>query len=71
MEREWRIQIAELELDPKETLVIVPDADTAFELTHTHVEYELDYDNYPCHTGSYTVDKWIVVSLDLFGFTME
>lgn len=70
-EREWRIQIDELELDPKETLLIVPDVNTAFELTYTHVEYELDYDNDPSPIGSYPVAKWMVVSLDLFGFKME
>lgn len=70
-EREWRIQIPELKLDPKKALVIVPDVDIAFKLTHEHVEYELDYDTDPSPTGSFPVAKWMVVSLDLFGFKME
>lgn len=66
-EREWRIKSDFLELDPKSTLIVVPDAETAFELAYEHsdVEVELDYPGTPI--GSYHVAKWMTVSLDLFG----
>ena len=69
-EREWRINAGKLFLDPKETLVVVPDADTAFDLAYQNAEVELDYDRDPVPQGAYHVAKWMTVSLDLFGFNL-
>ena len=70
-EREWRINTDTLMLDPKETLVVVPDSETAFDLAYEHAGIEVDYD-YPGGDpiNSYHVAKWMTVSLDLFGLTM-
>ncbi|MDZ7724636.1 MAG: hypothetical protein U5R06_17975 [candidate division KSB1 bacterium] len=70
-EREWRIKVEHLNLNPKETLVVVPDAESAFDLVYQHSNVELDYDNEPIPQGSYHVAKWMAVSLDLFGFKVE
>lgn len=67
-EREWRIEAKELLLEPKETLVIVPDAETAFNIAYENSDIELDYDRGPEPQGACHVAKWMTVSLDLFGF---
>lgn len=71
-EREWRIKTDCLVLDPKQTLVVVPDAETAFDLAFEHAKFEWDLD-YPGGEpiGSYPVAKWMTVSLDLFGLKMK
>ncbi|MBB5349553.1 hypothetical protein JWG42_14405 [Desulfoprunum benzoelyticum] len=69
-EREWRIKADKLLLDPKETLVVVPDAETAFDLAYQNAEVELDFDRDPVPQGAYHVAKWMTVSLDLFGFNL-
>ena len=67
-EREWRIQGDSLELDPKQTLVVVPTSEEAFELVYemADVEGEIDEDGMP--QGPFHIAKWLAVSLDLFGF---
>ena len=67
-EREWRIRGADLQLDPKETLVVVPTADEAFDLTYRLADMEADYDDDGGPSNAYHVPKWLTVSLDLFGF---
>jgi len=70
-EREWRIKAESLILDPKETLVVVPDAETAFDLAYGHANIEIDYDTaWDPPNGSYHVAKWMTVSLDIFGLKM-
>lgn len=69
-EREWRIKAPKLILDPKETLIVVPDAETAFDLAYLNAEVELDYDRDPIPQGAYHVAKWMTVSLDLFGYNI-
>ena len=65
-EREWRIKADSLKLDPKQTLVVVPTADEAFEIVYEHSDIETDYDeNGP--SGAYHVPQWLAVSLDIFG----
>lgn len=67
-EREWRIKADELILDPKETLVVVPTSEEAFDLVYSHSGMEADYDDHSGSiTGAYHVAKWLAVSLDLFG----
>ena len=66
-EREWRINVDYLELDPSETLVIVPTSEEAFELVYEFADLEPDGDeDGPC--GVYHRAKWLAVSLDIFGF---
>jgi hypothetical protein len=66
-EREWRIRTDSLKLDPKETIVIVPTAEEAFDLVYQFANLEADYDeDGPSH--AYHVAKWLAVSLDIFGF---
>ena len=65
-EREWRIRTDYLRLDPRETLVVVPKAQEAFELVYEFGDLQDDSDwDAPgvCYTH-----KWLAVSLDLFGF---
>lgn len=65
-EREWRIKVDHLELDPRETLVVVPDSQEAYTLVYEFAEPELDGDwDSP---AVYHNPKWLAVSLDLFGF---
>ena len=66
-EREWRIRVDYLRLDPKETLVIVPTSDEAFEIVYQFANMEADYDSDGSIMGAYHVPKWLSVSLDLFG----
>lgn len=67
-EREWRIQTDELVLDPKKTLVIVPTADDAYDITYGYSEPEPDgYGSDGIPMGVYHKPKWMAVSLDLFG----
>ncbi len=73
-EREWRICADSLTLDPKQTLVIVPDATTAFQIVYGHAEEEpiVDYsDGQVWIAGIYHEPKWLAVSLDLFGLAKE
>ena len=44
-EREWRIRIESLKLDPKETLVVVPTSDEAFDFVYEFADIEADYDD--------------------------
>ncbi|MGB3340822.1 MAG: hypothetical protein WBB37_05010 [bacterium] len=72
-EREWRIKIDFLELDPKETLVIVPTSEEAFEIVYEFAKPEADWDVEGSSgegyiAGVYHKPKWLAVSLDLFGF---
>ena len=72
-EREWRINIDFLQLDPKQTLVIVPKADEAFDLVYEFARIEADYDVEGTSgegyvSGFYHAPKWLAVSLDIFGF---
>lgn len=68
-EREWRIKVDYLELDPKETLVVVPTSEEAFDLVYEFAGLEADGDwDDPFPTGFYHKAKWLAVSLDIFGF---
>jgi hypothetical protein len=69
-EREWRIRSDSLQLDPKQTLVIVPTADEAFELVYEFAEAEADWDE-DGPVGVYHVPMWLAVSLDIFGFHLN
>lgn len=66
-EREWRINTDYLALDPKETLVVVPTSEEAFELVYEFANPEADWDE-GGPVGVYHRAKWLAVSLDLFGF---
>lgn len=73
-EREWRIRTSTLALDPKQTLVVVPKSDEAFELVYEFADMNMDYDyadgeSFP--VGTYHTAHWLAVSLDLFGFDYE
>lgn len=73
-EREWRIRTSTLALDPKNTLVVVPTSDEAFELVYEFADLEADFDyadgeSYP--VGTYHIAHWLAVSLDLFSFNYE
>jgi len=73
-EREWRIRTGALALDPKNTLVVVPTSDEAFELVYEFADMEADFDyvdgeSFP--VGAYHTPHWLAVSLDLFGFNYE
>ncbi len=66
-EREWRIRTDALILDPKQTLVVVPTSDEAFDIVYRYADVEADYDRDGSVLGSGHVPKWLAVSLDLFG----
>ena len=66
-EREWRIRADYLQLDPKETLVVVPSSDEAFDIVYQFANIEADYDRDGSIMGAYHDPKWLAVSLDLFG----
>jgi len=68
-EREWRIRTDYLQLDPKETLVVVPTSDEAFEIVYEFANIEPDGDVREFPSGFYHEPKWLAVSLDLFGFS--
>jgi hypothetical protein len=81
-EREWRIKIDELELDPQHTLVVVPSSAEAFEIVYgfAHVDIEHDWasDDWDDPTagyitGSHHIHKphWLTVSLEMFGFKAQ
>lgn len=70
-EREWRIQTPMLTLDPRHTLVVVPTADEAFEITYGFADLVPDYDDEPTPTGAYHQPSWLTVSLDLFGLKFD
>lgn len=65
-EREWRIRTECVRLDPKETLVVVPTADEAFEVVYEFAKTEADWDE-DGPTGVYHVANWLAVSLDILG----
>jgi hypothetical protein len=72
-EREWRIRANELQLDPKNMLVIVPTSEEAFEVVYEFANIEADWDvegsgGEAFITGTYHDPKWLAVSLDMFGF---
>ncbi len=70
-EREWRIKTDKLELDPKQTLLVVPSADEAFELMYNNADEEYDeYDEEGIPQKINHVPYWMAVSLDLFGIRM-
>jgi len=67
-EREWRVRVERLTLDPKATIVVVPTVDEAFDLMYGHADLEPDDwgdDGLPAHI--YHKAKWLAVSLDFFG----
>ncbi|MBW2321510.1 MAG: hypothetical protein JRF31_11890 [Deltaproteobacteria bacterium] len=66
-EREWRIRTDFFQLDPKETLVVVPTSDEAFDIVYQFANIEADYDRDGSIMGAYHEPKWLAVSLDLFG----
>ena len=66
-EREWRIRAEEVVLDPKQTLVVVPTSDEAFDVVYQFANVEADYDIDGSVMGAYHDPKWLAVSLDLFG----
>jgi hypothetical protein len=66
-EREWRINVEHLELEPKQTLVIVPTAEEAFEFVYQYAREEPDVDGSGSAVGSYHHPKWLAVSLDMLG----
>ena len=86
-EREWRICIDELVLDPLKTLVIVPDAITAYNITYGYAQEKTslvykkdaiklgkrksDQKAQSWVVGNYREPKWMAVSLDLFGIDKE
>jgi len=67
-EREWRIKVDYLDLDPNQTLVVVPTSEEAFDLVYEFAEMKPDgdWDDFP--SGFYYEAKWLAVSLDIFGF---
>ena len=66
-EREWRIKTNSLTLDPKETLVIVPTADKAFDLVYGLAKDKSEQqDEHTWFEGKEA--KWLAVSLDILGF---
>ncbi|MDQ1351948.1 MAG: hypothetical protein QG657_2254 [Acidobacteriota bacterium] len=67
-EREWRYRGDRLFINPKETLVVVPTADEAFEIAYELADMEADYDRDGNLEGAYHVPRWLTVSLDIFGF---
>ncbi|MDP3181913.1 MAG: hypothetical protein Q8M54_03725 [Desulfobaccales bacterium] len=68
-EREWRIKADYIQLDPNETLVIVPTSEEAFRIVYDFANIESDYDRDGSPMGGiYHIPKWLAVSLDLFGF---
>lgn len=72
-EREWRIQTGALQLDPAQTLVIVPTAAEAFELVYEFADMKADWDVEGSHgeayiCGTYHEPRCLDVSLDIFGF---
>ncbi len=69
-EREWRIKTDALKLNPKETLVIVPTSEEAFDLAYEYAKIEADIDVDGSTMGAYHVPKWLAVSLDLFGINL-
>lgn len=76
-EREWRICRDELLLDPEKTLVVVPDARTAFDIAYSFSEEDAstqsvgmskkDSEREEGSVRTFTREpKWMTVSLDLF-----
>lgn len=71
-EREWRIQADELIITPNNTLIVVPTAPEAFELTQYFCEQEPDdFDDEGMPHRLYEYPTWQTVSLDLFGLTED
>jgi hypothetical protein len=68
-EREWRIKTDFLQLDPNETLIIVPTSEEAFQIVYSFANIEADWDDEQ-PIGAYHVPKWLAVSLDLFGINL-
>jgi hypothetical protein len=66
-EREWRVKTDHLDLDPRETLVVVPSSDEAFQIVYDFAELETDWDE-SGPVGAYHSPRWLAVSLDLFGY---
>ena len=75
-EREWRIRCDELLLDPKNTLIVVPDAETTFDIAYSYSEEYLSSDTSAYKEADGQVGgqskvltrkpTWMTVSLDLF-----
>ncbi len=70
-EREWRIEMKELRLDSKHTLVIVPTSAEAFEIVYENSNLEADVDSDGVSMGVFHTPTWLAVSLDMFGFTYD
>jgi hypothetical protein len=66
-EREWRIKTEHLDLDPKETLVVVPSRDEAFQIVYDFAVIQTDW-NEDGPIGTFHAPRWLAVSLDLFGY---
>ncbi len=67
-EREWRISSKRLMLDPKHSLVIVPTADEAFQFAYGLASVEPSYSAVGDVDGEIHSPKWLVASLDIFGY---
>jgi hypothetical protein len=80
-EREWRIRCDELLLDPKNTLIVVPDAETAFDIAYSYSEEYLSSETSAYKEADGQVGgqskvltrkpTWMTVSLDLFDIKVE
>lgn len=71
-EREWRIKADYIQLDPNETLAIVPSSEEAFKIVYDFADIESDFDRDGSPMGGvYHIPKWLAVSLDLFGFNYQ
>lgn len=67
-EREWRIKIEELKLEPSAAVFILPTAKEVFDFTYGHAKLEADFDRDDERPiGFYHAAKWLAVSLDFFG----
>ncbi len=69
-EREWRIKTDALILNPKETLVVVPTSEEAFDLAYEYAKIEADVDRDGSIMGAYHIPRWLAVSLDIFGIDL-
>lgn len=66
-EREWRVCTESLCLDPKETIIIVPEAQIAFTMMYEYSRMEVvTEDGWVAHEPI-----WMVVSLDFFGLWID
>ena len=66
-EREWRVKADQLPLNPKQTLVVVPTSQEAFDLMFEMARWEAEFDEFGSPEIGCPELKWLVVSLDFFG----